>query len=250
MLSGILMQVDADVTVVVAVDNVHFNELVKTLPTWLKHKNINQFKFLVIVDADEVNMNDARFKIFEGLEVKYVSIDNKLGLYKSQREKMLTALATLPGKYVDTKWYLKIDTDCIAINGDKWFDKTWLKKDYVFISNPWHKTKPKNAIQLLDEWSQKKFNGTYAPLNLPIDEENNCVRHKRIISWLFFCNTEWSQIITAPCVVENDYYKLPSISDKEYKVSQDTFLWYMAEIGKYRYKIFNFKSKGWRHIRV
>jgi hypothetical protein len=161
---------------------------------------------------------------------------------------MLTALTVMPGKYVKTPWYLKIDTDCIATDNQKWFDESWLEKDYVFITNPWGTTKPANAIQLLDNWAVEKFPGI-TPLNLPFDPTADKIHHKRIISWLFLCKTSWSAVV-AEYFNHDGIYILPSISDKEYKVSQDTILWYLAELQGFKYKVFNFKRKGWDHRRI
>lgn len=235
-------------TVVVAIDNIHLNELQKSLPTWINFKGFAKYPFLVIYDASQLHPSDDRFEIFKNLNVEFVAFKDHLTTYYTQREKMLTALTVIPGKYVKTKYYLKIDTDCLATNSDKWFDETWLDKNYVFISNPWGTTKPANAIQLLDDWADEKFPGI-KPLNLQFNPDNKKIKHKRIISWIFLCNTEWS-VKMAEYFHHDGLYKLPSISDKEYKVSQDTVLWYLAELHGYKYKTFNFKSKGWIHKRL
>jgi hypothetical protein len=245
-----------NITAVIAVDDHHLNELQKTLPTWVKYKNFKQFPLLVIYDSTQVKLSDPRFDILKDFKVDYVSFSDPLGVYKTQREKMLTALTALPGYYVKTPWYLKIDTDCTATNSDKWYDESWLEKNYAFITNPWGYTKPANSIELLDKWAASTFKGAYKPLNLPFDPTENKVKHQRIISWLFLCKTEWSRDVTKnivyrdPAYPDVDIFKLPSISDTEYKVSQDTFLWYMAAIRGDRYKLFNFKDKGFTHGRV
>lgn len=244
------------ITVVVAVDDHHLSELQKTLPSWLKYKNFGQYKFLIIYDSDQVKLSDQRFEILKNLQVEYISFSDPAKVYASQREKMLTALTCLPGIYVKTPWYLKIDTDCTALNDSKWFDESWLRKNYVFITNPWGSTKPANSIELLDKWSASRFNGTYKSLNLPFNPTEGRIKHNRIISWLFLCKTEWSRDISQSFILnpqnEKDpiVFKLPSISDKEYRVSQDTVLWYMATIRGDKYKVFNFKDKGWMHSRV
>jgi hypothetical protein len=233
------------ITVVVAVDNKHLDEIQVSLPTWLKYKNFAQYPFLVIYDADELHLSDPRFEIFKGLNVEFVSWK---GTYASQREKMLTALTVLPGKQVKTDYYLKIDTDCVALDDQKWFDESWLKKGYVFISNPWSSTRPANAIELLDHWTAHNIQQS-RPLNLPYNMADGKIKHKRIISWLFLCKTEWSAKM-AEFFNKNGRYELPSISSTERKVSQDTVLWYLAESRGYKYKVFSFKSKGWDHIRI
>lgn len=236
------------ITVVVAVDDQHLNELQVSLPTWIKYKGFDKYPFLVIYDSNQLHPADDRFEIFKNLNVEYVGFKCPFDGYETQREKMLTALTIMPGLHVKTPWYLKIDTDCIATDDQKWFDESWLKKDYVFITNPWGTTKPANAIELLDKWAITKFPGI-KPLNLPYDPSEGKIKHKRIISWLFLCNTAWSAKV-AEYFNHDGYYKLPSISEDEYKVSQDTILWYLAELHNYRYKVFKFKDKGWRHTRI
>lgn len=236
-----------DITIVLAIDNQHLDELLISMPTWIKYKGFDKYPFLVIYDAAQVHPADDRFEIFKNMNVEYVAWKDPLSAYSTQREKMLTALTVMPGLHVKTPWYLKIDTDCLATDDQKWFDESWLQKNYVFISNPWGTTKPANAIELLDTWAGKKL-GT-APLNLPYDPAANKIKHKRIISWLFLCKTEWSREV-AEYFNDGGIYKLPSISSTEYRVSQDTVLWYLAEAQKKRYKVFQFKDKGWKHTRI
>ena len=236
-------------TVVVAIDNQHLNELLVSLPTWIKYKGFDKLPFLVIYDPKELHPADDRFEIFKNLNVEYVAFNQPLDVYETQREKMLTALTIMPGLHVKTPWYLKIDTDCVARDDQRWYDKLWLtNKDYSFITNPWGSTRPANAIELLDKWAVEKFPGVQ-PLNLPYDPAEGKIKHKRIISWLFLCNTEWSKEM-GEHFNHDGIYKLPSISDKTYKVSQDTVLWYLAELHGYKYKLFNFKSKGWDHVKI
>jgi hypothetical protein len=235
-------------TVVVAIDDHHLNELQVTLPTWIKYKNFDKYNFLVIFDESQINLHDDRLEIFRNLNVEYVGFRNTINAYQSQREKMLTALTVLPGLHVKTKYYIKIDTDCIATDDQKWFDESWLNKDYVFITNFWGSTKPSNAIELLDNWATNKF-PNIKPLNLPYNPSENKIKHDRIISWLFICKTDWSKKVSE-YFNDDGIYKLPSISDKEYKVSQDTILWYIATIQKDKYKIFNFKKKGFDHRKI
>lgn len=247
------------ITVVVAVDDLHLSELQQTLPTWIKYKNFNKFNFLVLYDASQVSTEDDRFEIFKDLRVTYVPIYDSMHVFHSQREKMLTALTIMPAFFVTTPWYLKIDTDCIATNSDKWYDDKWLDKDYVFISNPWGYTKPSNAIDNLDKWAVE--NNIGKPLNLPFNPDDNKIKHERIISWLFLCKTSWNKEIVKYLKIANggwnndeftynDIYSLPFIDTDELKVSQDTTLWYLATITNKKYKLFKFKDKGWDHKRI
>ena len=145
-------------------------------------------------------------------------------------------------KHVETKWYLKIDTDCIATNDNKgWLNPDFYKDNPVFVSNPWGYTKPNNTFDLMDDWGDKQdiFKGTER-LNLPYDPNSELVRHNRIISWVYFGNVEWTNKMSQSCLCSDGFYRLPF-------PSQDTFMWYCAERRKENYKRIKYKFFGFEH---
>jgi hypothetical protein len=142
---------------------------------------------------------------------------------------------------VDTKWYLKIDTDCVAVNADKgWLSPEFFTNDPVFVSNPWGYTKPNNVFDLMDDWGDKQeLLKDFARLNLPYDKNSDLVRHERIISFVYFGLTEWTKKMMNMCKL-GENFKLPF-------PSQDTFMWYCAARRKELYRRIKFKKFGFEH---
>ena len=75
------------------------------------------------------------------------------------------------------------------------------------------------------------------PLRIrPAHKNDTKVRHKRIISWLFFGDAEWCREVAEFAGDE----PLPV-------ASHDTYLWYCAARLCDYYKTVRFTSLGWRH---
>ena len=223
-------------TLVVAVDNKHLHQFMYTYPNWIKYKDdLRNCKTVVIYDRTEINPRDQRLK-------KLGSINPNLSFfkwksrkrYKSQRDKMLTALVSAPRFCVDTPWYIQIDTDAYTFNNDKWIDDAWFSSEYKFIANPWGYTKPANAIDRLDDWADNIIGLNHNPrLNYEYKEGSNKVWHKRIASWIICCNTEWCSKMV-DLIDKNVYIDMPV-------VSQDTYFCYCADRRKELFLRYKFK---------
>lgn len=233
-----------DISVILSVDDHHLNELSLSWQTWFKFKSkeFNSFKeFVIMFDKTQLNENDNRFDFLRGYNVKLVPWPDKNELFLDQRSKMLTSLVYAP-YFVETDWYIKIDTDTIASNNKKWIFDDWFTGEYKFISNPWGYTKPSNAIQILDDWGDNVDDlSKHDRLNFPFEDNSKRVCHKRIISWLFVCDTDWS---TYAAKLAEKYYGESILPIP----SQDTYLYYIAERTKQKYKRVKFKKFGWHHI--
>lgn len=228
-----------DITILLSVDDHHLNELTHSYKTWIKFKNeIKDMSCYIMYDSSQISDKDKRFNNI-GIS-RLIPWDDKNNLYTSQREKMLTALVFGMGE-IQTPWFLKIDTDAIATNTDKWMSEDWFD-DSVFISNPWGYTKPADAIPILDKWANEVlyFKDT-VPLNLFPNEGSNIIKHKRIISWMFFGQTEWGKEVLRISPRINGQLKLPF-------PSQDTYLFYVAKRKNKNYKRIKFKKLGWDHV--
>lgn len=236
-----------DFTTVIAIDAHHLEELKLAWSTWEKFKpEIINAPMVIIYDEKEVDPEDEWLdEKMERDNITLIPWNPPEGLYKDQREKMLTSFFQAT-KFVKTKWYLKIDTDCIANNYDKnWLDESWFVDDPAFVSNPWGYTKPNNTFDIMDDWGDKQelFKGTNR-LNLPYRKDSEIVRHTRIISWFYFGLTEWTNEMSKSCLIDGQY-KLPF-------PSQDTFMWYCAERLNKKYVRIKFKKFGlehWHNIR-
>jgi hypothetical protein len=232
-----------DFTTVVAIDEKHQHELKYAWKTWEKFKpEITSSQVVLIYDKDTIDLNNNSFIdfIIQRKNVTPFEWKPKEGLYKDQREKMLTSF--FPAlNLVKTKWYLKIDTDCIATTYDKnWLDDEFYRDNPVFVSNPWGYTKPNNTFDLMDDWGDTKdLLKSFPRLNLPYDKNSDLVRHERIISFVYFGLTDWTKQMMTMCENNGDF-KLPF-------PSQDTFAWYCAARRKELFKRIKYKKYGFEH---
>jgi hypothetical protein len=161
---------------------------------------------------------------------------------KGQREKMLTALVHIPPHFVSTPYFLKLDTDCVAMGPGKWIEPWWFENDPVFVTSPWGYTKPANAIQILDDWGDTIEGLRDRPrLNIPFDPSAGMVRHRRIISYVFFCRTNWARETSDVICNSSTGGRLPV-------PSQDTMHWYIAARRGDFFRTVNMKRYGWAHL--
>lgn len=230
-------------TTIVAVDEKHQHELKYAWKTWEKLKpEITSAKVILIYDGAEVDINNNPFIdfIIQKKNVKCLNWNPPANIYKDQREKMLTSF--FPAiNLVDTKWYLKIDTDCIAVNKNSdWLSPEFYAGDPVFVSNPWGYTKPNNTFDIMDDWGDKfDLLNKFPRLNLPYDKTSDLVRHERIISFVYFGLTEWTKQMMTMCE-QGDHFKLPF-------PSQDTYMWYCAARRKEKFLRLKYKKFGFEH---
>jgi len=143
---------------------------------------------------------------------------------------------------VDTEWYLKLDTDTWATENKEWRFPEWFQDDVVFTSSSWGYTKPAQFIHDLDEWAKgiPELCDRKPPVSDLPDDLAGRVSHKRIISFVFFGRTEFTEWALD---LLDDPAKLPC-------PSQDTFLWYVAARSGQRWLRAKMKNYGWDHKRV
>jgi len=232
------------ITVVTAVDHEHLNELFYSFKTWMKFfpDFFKNAPYVIMYDASQIDDKDPRFNIFSKLDLTLVPWHDKKNIYKSQREKMLTALVAGPVDVVKTKWYTKLDTDTLALESKQWIYPKWFEDDVKIIGSPWGYTKPPNAIELLDDWGDTIPEISKFPrLELHPKEGSNMVKHSRLVTWVSFCQTEWTKYIASFLKRDDGEYKMPV-------PSQDTYLIYIAQRMKYKYTKVKFRKYGWGHI--
>lgn len=243
-----------DITIVAAVDAYHIKELHWTYQTWAHFKpDIIQMPMLLIYDQDQLGKDEDFNDLdqFVGMAAGYgqkVEIAPwQMKGVDDQREKMLTALVKVPAYAVKTPWYLKIDTDTLAVARGEWINDQWFQPNEkgelpVFITNPWGYTKPGEYITRLQAWADRTEPlSRYSPVEITMSSDGLKAYSHRIISWLFFGNTDWLRT-----VVPMFHYSVP---DGRLPVpSQDTCLWYVAQrMGAYyvRQKMAHY---GWAHM--
>ncbi len=236
-------------TTVIGVDARHLRQLAVTWPTWQRHKpGLLDSTMLVFYDRGELSppairevIGHPRLRMVpwppEGVEYARTSAD-RFG--DPQRHKMLAGFVHVPSIYVETPWWLKLDTDVVAAGCRDWIDPRWFDEDPAIVSHPWSFTKPAGAIMELDRWAERnKLLFAQPPLGLAPQEGADRLGHKRVISWCGFFRTEF----TSRCA------ELASWSCGPHQLplpSQDTFLWYCARrmgLGVVRASM---KQRGWQ----
>lgn len=232
-----------DITLVLCVDKTHIEELKFSWYTWTKFKpEIVNLKYKILIfDEDIEHMINSKYLPFLDDSFLLYKFPHK-AYYLSQRDAMLTSWFN-GFELVKTPFYLKLDTDCFAINDSKdWIQHIEDRNKYVFISSPWGYTKNADRIIKLENWADNIDEFKSKPrLNL-IPNENNTIIHPRIISFFFIGNTEWTKRMSSYCILDH-HIELPV-------PSQDTFLWYCAARGGFSYKRIKFKKYGFIHTRL
>lgn len=235
-----------DFTLVVAIDSGHVGQLQKVWPTWRRHKpELLDHPMLVIADGSNIGDWERQLSWLDhpNREIvcwswPYDLKDPLLVLGQSeitQRERMLTAFVKVPPRLVETPYWLKIDTDCVASKPGPWIDDEWFVGNPALVSNSWGYTKPAHLLVDVQRWAETVPElASRPPLAIGCTSGEVC-RYPRIISWLCFVNTEFSRHV------------LGWVPGRLPVPSQDTYHWYCAErlglpIVKKR-----FSNMGWGH---
>jgi len=239
-------------TTIVGVDYKHLQQLSWTWPTWKKNKpSILNHPMIVFRDHEQVSEASVRTVVdhpnltvhpwpYKGIEYEGTPGDRWAD---PQRHKMLTGFVFIPALYVETPYWLKLDTDVIAQGQDDWIDPDWFQDDPAIVSHPWSFTKPADQMFQLDRWVTDNWGrllelNRCAPLNLWPKPGSERLNHKRIISWCSFYRTDFTQLcadtgsrVCGPC-------KMPV-------PSQDGFVFYIAKRMGLEIRRVNMKRKGW-----
>jgi hypothetical protein len=249
-----------DYTLVVAVDKQHLEQLSWTWPTWKKHKSsLLDHKMVVIYDRDQVTIDQVGAVVDHSdmmtvpwppiKDVKFKRIsDDRWG--DPHRYRMLSSFVHVPGMFVNTKYWLKIDTDTVATGQDSWIDEEWFKESPGIVSQPWGYTKPPDQMLKLDAWAAHHrplietgliHQSMGKPLGLkPKKPDATLVRHKRIISWCAFFRTDLTKQASMVANATCGFCQLPV-------PSQDGFIWYWAARMGYDIVRSQMKRRGWEH---
>lgn len=258
-----------DYTTVVGVDAKHLDQLRMTWPTWVKHKpSILEHPMVVFYDMDSVIPGDVYSLVdhpkllviawpgpLESDEVLrekkdwWVHVnygDGKRGKWENpQRYKMLSGFVHVPASVVKTKYWLKIDTDVVAVGQDNWIEKKWFEHSPAIVSHRWGFTKPPDQILKLDEWVRKDVRlseplAKNPPLELTPIPGRSKLDHKRIISFCAFFEIEFTKSMSQLAQSVCGMGKLPV-------PSQDGYLWYCAKRLDRGIIRVNVKDRGWQH---
>lgn len=228
-------------TTIVGVDQEHLEELRLVWPTWRLHRpELLSHPLLLVCDGARPLSAWQKDLAFLGHPQSEILLWNLADA--EQREKMLNGLVFAAARQITTPWYLKLDTDTIALRSAEWIDLSWFLPDDKgqfpsLISCPWGYTKPADAIERLDAWGDTHPQlASFPRLNLSPRPGAELVVHPRIIGWCFFGRTEATQGAAALCAE-----RLPV-------PSQDTFLWYVAKRRGELIRRIPMKRYGWDHV--
>jgi len=181
----------------------------------------------------------------KGVVYPHRILDSKEKFGNAQRYKIMAGFVHIPAFHVETPYWLKLDTDVVALGENDWVDPDWFVNNPYIIGHRWGFTKPPNSIQLLDDWSHHELlQGvlTTPTLDIPLDNpDSERISHSRISSWCAFFNTDFT--VTASTLA----YK--TCGEGMLPVpSQDTYLWYLAQrLDPSRIVKENMKTKGFNY---
>jgi len=240
-----------DYTIVCGVDQKHLRQLSWVWPTWRKHKpSLLEHPMVVFYDKTQLTAAQIQTYIdhphlwcfpwpFDGISYEGIG-DSKWS--NPQRYKMLAGFVHVPPLTVRTPYWLKIDTDVVAIGVDDWIDPKWFEGVPSIISHKWSFTKPGDQMMLLDRWVEKwgLLKNTFA-LNMEPKPGSARLSHPRIISRVGFFQTKFTSMcsdIASKCC---GIHQLPV-------PSQDGYMWYMAKRLGHEIKRVHLKDqRGWQH---
>ena len=140
-------------TTVVGVDAHHLEQLALTWPTWRRHKpSLLDHPMVVFYDTSQLTeaavcgvVDHPYLKVIPWPlgDAEYLVGDGEDRWSGAQRYKMLAGFVYVPAAYVETDYWLKIDTDTIALGQDDWIDPSWFEGKPAIVSQKWGFTKRK-----------------------------------------------------------------------------------------------------------
>ena len=218
-----------ELTICSVVDSKTLKQLYYNINNWFMYRPEMQYmKWAIFYDNKTVKADDINFNIPKLNKFPWNHND-----YPTQREKMLSAWVFMPPMFVETNWWMKIDTDVHVEHEGAWVQHSWFEHNPVWIAPSWGYTKGYNFINLLEKWGDKVF--TEPRLNIKALPEQLRVKHKRMWSPISFYLTEWTRHAAELC----PDYKLPV-------PSQDTYHWYVSAREEQNVMYMNMKQFGWR----
>jgi hypothetical protein len=227
------------VTVVTACDEAHLWRLELVMPTWIEVKGIDS---QIIVFSHGFKPEDTNLTRYEN--VKFVPWD--IDGVRDQRERMLSAFVFGVAEHVETEYFLKLDSDTVALNDHPWFMEDFY--EYDMIGQKWGYTKPGQMVSTIDAWMDglskseeiEGYLGTDGSYVLTGDPSKPWrMKHqcKRVISWIRLCKTQIAKDIANVC--HYDTMPVPS---------EDTLVWRWCYKLDLKWGQHKFNSYGWKHM--
>lgn len=229
-----------DYTLVTGTDRNHIEQLCLVWDTWKYHKpSLLQHPMILFVDRDDrdvitlrlvsqvidhPNLSMYYWPPREGITYPHIKYDkdskDKFG--QSQRYKMMAGFVHIPATYVDTPYWLKLDSDVVATGKDNWINPKWFDNDPDIVGHRWGFTKPASFPEILDDWYANNW-CSEGSLDLPLDSpDSERISHPRISSWCSFFSRRFTRLasFTAEYTCGEGMLPVPS---------QDTYMWYLSK---------------------
>lgn len=242
-----------DYTTVIGVDAKHLNQLRMVWPTYEVHKpDLLKQPLIVFYDQESgITREDVQRSVTHPNPVIYAwppprvryTGDFTSKWFHPQRYKMLAGFVHVPAMCVDTPYWLKLDTDVVAVGKPDWIDPSWFTGNPAIVAHRWGFTKPAEQMIVLDNWAEthkdslRLFSAT-EPLNLHPHPDWERLCHPRIISWCGFFNTTMTKLAARCASATCGECQLPV-------PSQDGYLWYVSQRMNHRIERVNMKERGW-----
>lgn len=237
-----------DFTTVVALDAEHVREFRMAWPLWAKHKpELLERPMLVLADpaVSIVSWRRHLAPFFSHPMVRIVHVQMPESRFAAtQRHTMLSSFVFSTLEYIESPYYLKLDTDTFATRADAtWIRREWFDREVPIVAPAWGYTKPGRMIQELNQWAENISEFSRAgtpPIDVPVQCLDGRFRHARFISWLMFGNVAFTRSAASLC---RSTRPLLPVS------SQDTFLYYVAHRLGHSFVNHRFQRHGWGHSR-
>lgn len=237
-----------DYTTVCGVDAKHLKQLAMVWPTWKRHKpSLLDHPMLIFFDRQQVDITEINsvcdhpgllLRPWPPIGIEYTGGTDKWKDPHPQRKKMLAGFVHVPASVVETKYWLKLDTDTIATGHDNWIDESWFDDSPAIVAQKWKYTKPADQMVQLDMLTDGYMQGE--PLDLFPKEGSSMLPHERIISWCGFFRTDFSRFCSNTAFEICGPGRIPV-------PSQDGFMWYCAMRSGQLVRRIDVKSRGWLH---
>ena len=233
-------------TICVTVDRKYLGQFKQVWPTWMRFKpEILQRPLLIICDCQDCLLEwwmdklDFVSNVHHNVNVigwDWPNTDDTEYDGMTQRERMLTAWVRVPPACVETPYWMKVDTDSVAVDDRPLAKPEWFKGEPALIASPWPYTKPPDAFRRLNEWAETI--PSLAPLEpMELPDPSKCVevcRYPRIASWICFVDTVWSRAAADLC--QTGRLPVPS---------QDTYHFYLTIRQGDLVRKVRFGKEGW-----
>lgn len=234
-----------ELTTVVGVDARTLEQLRLSLPTWARYRReLFRQPWLIFYDARQVHPAKIADVFPAGDRPRDVRAlqwpSSELTEYHSQRERMLSGFVHA-ARYVQTPWWVKIDTDAVALRESDWAPADWFERPEppVWVASPWGYTKPADQMARLDDWADGVPQlREHARLDLPYEDGARRCRHKRMASWVSFYRSDWTRWASD---LARHYCGLDRIPVP----SQDGYHFYLAARTKAPTLRAQMKRRGW-----